>query len=190
MDDLFLHACCGPCCTVAVPAWRDEGFEPTLYYYNPNIQPVWEYAKRLAALRTFASSAACELVLGANDHLERWLAVTDNGAARGATRCGACFSLRLDEAARAARARGFTRFATTLTVSPYQDHELIRHAGEAAAAAAGVTYLHLDLRPSFTRSYAESRRLGLYRQSYCGCVPSKWEARLAKIARQRRRDAR
>jgi len=36
--------------------------------------------------------------------------------------------------------------------------------------------VYLDLRDSFRGSYAESRRLDLYRQRYCGCAASKWEA--------------
>ena len=188
MNELLLHACCGPCCTVAVPAWRAEGLTPELYFYNPNIQPAGEYERRLVALRSYAASAGCELTVGAAP-TDEWLTATGGGAAAGAARCAACFELRLREAALTARLRGFTRFATTLAVSPYQDHDLLRRAGEAAAAQAGVEYLHRDLRPLFGRSYDESRRLGLYRQSYCGCVPSKWEAHLDKTARRRERGA-
>jgi len=184
MDELLLHACCGPCCTVAVPAWRAEGLVPALYFYNPNIQPACEYERRFMALRSYAAAAECELTVGAAPAGE-WLAATEGGAAAGAARCGACFELRLREAARTARIRGFTRFATTLVVSPYQDQSLVHRAAETAAAQAGVEYLHRDLRPLFGRSYDESRRLGLYRQSYCGCVPSKWEAHLDKAARKR-----
>jgi predicted adenine nucleotide alpha hydrolase (AANH) superfamily ATPase len=39
-----------------------------------------------------------------------------------------------------------------------------------------VTFVYLDLRESFRQSYGESRRLDLYRQPYCGCAASKWEA--------------
>ena len=61
-------------------------------------------------------------------------------------------------------------------MSPYQRHDLIRDGGEAAAEEHGVEFVYLDLRPRFRESYAESRRLGLYRQKYCGCAASKWEA--------------
>ena len=83
---------------------------------------------------------------------------------------------RLDAAGGAARDLGFTRFSTTLTVSPYQRHDLIVAAGEAAAEAHGVEFVYLDVRDRFRDSYAESRRLELYRQPYCGCAASKWEA--------------
>ena len=83
---------------------------------------------------------------------------------------------RLDAAGAAAARLGVERFATSLTVSPYQRHDLIAAAGEAAARRHGVTFLFLDLRDQFRDSYAESRRLFLYRQPYCGCAASKWEA--------------
>jgi epoxyqueuosine reductase len=193
VDDLLLHACCGPCSTVAVPAWRAEGLEPVLRFFNPNVQPWWEYEKRLQSLRVFANAAGCRLMVAraagvsgaAASWAAPWLAVTAAGDAPQPERCAGCVAVRLREAARAARAGGFARFATTLTVSPYQDHALIRRAGEEAGEAEGIEYLHRDLRSHFKLSYAESRRLGLYRQSYCGCVPSKWEARLERLARRR-----
>ncbi len=192
MDDLLLHACCGPCCTVAVPAWRAEGLTPRLFFYNPNIQPACEYERRLAGLRLYAAAAGCEIITadadagaGAGAGAGAWVAATASVTADAERRCAACMALRLREAAREARTRGFARFATSLAVSPYQRHDLLRAAGEEAAAEAGVEYLHADLRPFFARTYEESRRLGLYRQAYCGCVPSKWEARLSRLERRR-----
>ena len=76
------------------------------------------------------------------------------------------------------------RFSTTLTVSPYQRHDLIERAGEEAAAEWGVEFLYRDLRAHFRHSYDESRRLGLYRQRYCGCVVSKWRAWESRRARR------
>ena len=80
---------------------------------------------------------------------------------------------------------GLRRFSTTLTVSPYQRHDLIVAAGEAAAAAHDVDFVYFDLRASFRESYAESRRFGLYRQPYCGCAASKWEAWEQRRARKK-----
>ena len=72
-------------------------------------------------------------------------------------------------------------------MSPYQRHDLIVAAGEAAADAHGVDFVYLDVRDRFRDSYAESRRLELYRQPYCGCAASKWEAWHER--RERRRSA-
>jgi predicted adenine nucleotide alpha hydrolase (AANH) superfamily ATPase len=105
---------------------------------------------------------------------ERW--ALQEQSAMPDERCAACLGLRLRAAAAAAARLGVARFSTTLTVSPYQRHDLIEAAGVAAAEEHGVTFVYLDLRESFRQSYGESRRLDLYRQPYCGCAASKWEA--------------
>ena len=52
---LLLHACCGPCSIEPVELLRREGFEPTICWTNPNIQPVAEHDRRLATLRAWAA---------------------------------------------------------------------------------------------------------------------------------------
>ena len=69
--------------------------------------------------------------------------------------------MRLAEAAQAASERGFERFSTSLTVSPWQHHDLIARAGYAAAEAAGVEFVYADLRRWYPRSIDESKRLEL-----------------------------
>jgi hypothetical protein len=177
MDDLFLHACCGPCATVSVPAWRTEGVEPRLWFWNPNLQPAAEHERRRGGLEQYA--AAEDVVVAATDAAPRaawhaWAASLSTTPPE--ARCATCLRLRLGDAAAAAVAAGASRFSTTLSVSPYQRHDLIRVAGEAAANEHGVDFVYLDLRGRFRESYTESRRLGLYRQKYCGCAASKWEA--------------
>ena len=116
--------------------------------------------------------------------MDRVARVTRGGRARdrAAPSASACGWTRPEQAA---RALGFSRFSTTLTVSPYQRHDLIVAAGEAAADAHGVDFVYLDARDRFRDSYAESRRLELYRQPYCGCAASKWEAWHERRARRR-----
>jgi epoxyqueuosine reductase len=192
MDELFLHTCCGPCASVAVPAWRREGVEPTLWFWNPNIQPGAEHARRLGSFARFAAEEQVPVVVAGSDDFSRraaaWREWTDSLA--GATadeRCRRCLRLRLLSAAQAAAEVRAARFSTTLTVSPYQRHDLICEFGEEAGARYRVEFVYFDLRERFRESYAESRRLGLYRQSYCGCVASKWEAWAQKQARRRTR---
>lgn len=191
MTDLLLHTCCGPCSTAVVPAWRERGVEPVGWFQNPNVQPAVELDRRLESMQRFARAAGLELLVpepGEED--PAWQAWRDDlsGAAAGA-RCAACLRLRLGAAGAAARDLGFARFSTTLTVSPYQRHDLIRAAGEQAAAACGVDFVYLDARELFRRTHAESRRLALYRQPYCGCAASKWESWHERRERRRRRTA-
>ena len=42
---LLLHSCCGPCSTQVIDFLKDY-FEITIFYYNPNIEPVEEYLHR------------------------------------------------------------------------------------------------------------------------------------------------
>ncbi len=187
MNDLLLHACCGPCSTVAVPAWRERGVEPVAWFHNPNVQPSAELERRTESMRRYSRAAGLELVLepraGDPAAWERW-ALREPWAAPD-ERCAACLGLRLGAAAAAAARLGVRRFSTTLTVSPYQRHDLIARAGAAAAEEHGVTFVCLDLRDSFRRSYGESRRLDLYRQPYCGCAASKWDAWHERAARRK-----
>jgi epoxyqueuosine reductase len=187
MNDLLLHACCGPCSTVAVPAWRQRGVEPVAWFQNPNIQPAAELERRSESMRRYGRAAGLEVVVerpgGESAAWEAWAA-----GARSAPpdeRCAVCLGLRLGAAAAAASRLGVPRFSTTLSVSPYQRHDLIERAGRAAADEHGVTFAYLDLRGAFRQSYSESRRLDLYRQPYCGCAASKWEAWHERAARRK-----
>lgn len=188
MTDLLLHACCGPCSTVSVPAWRERGVEPVAWFENPNIQPAAELERRRESMLRYSRAAGLELVLPESGEEESgWAAWRDGlAAAPPDERCAACLGMRLDAAGAAASRLGFGRFSTTLTVSPYQRHDLIVRAGEHAAAAHGVDFVYLDARDRYRDNYAESRRLELYRQPYCGCAASKWEAWHQRMERRRR----
>jgi predicted adenine nucleotide alpha hydrolase (AANH) superfamily ATPase len=191
MTALLLHACCGPCSTVAVPAWRECGVEPVGWFENPNVQPDSELVRRLDSMRRYSRAAGLELIVpvgGEQDPAWRAWREDLHGISSDA-RCAGCLQLRLGAAGAAARDLGFERFSTTLTVSPYQRHDLIREAGEAAADLYGVDFVYLDVRARYRHSYAESRRLDLYRQPYCGCAASKWDAWHARRARRRGRTA-
>jgi predicted adenine nucleotide alpha hydrolase (AANH) superfamily ATPase len=85
-------------------------------------------------------------------------------------RCRACFRDRLSATALKASRMGLRAFSTTLSVSPYQDQDLIREAGEMAAAAGGVEFVYRDFTGLYRESVRISREAGMYRQPYCGCV--------------------
>jgi predicted adenine nucleotide alpha hydrolase (AANH) superfamily ATPase len=188
VTDLLLHACCGPCSTVAVPAWRGRGVEPVAWFENPNIQPDAELERRRESMLRFSRAAGLELLVPeSGQESPGWAAWRESlAAAAPDERCAACLGLRLGAAGAAARELGFSRFSTTLSVSPFQRHDLIVRAGDAAAAASGVEFVYLDVRDGYRDSYAESRRLDLYRQPYCGCAASKWEAWHERRQRRRR----
>ncbi|MBP5467185.1 MAG: epoxyqueuosine reductase QueH, partial [Clostridia bacterium] len=43
---LLMHACCAPCSSACLERIKDF-FDITVYYYNPNIDGIDEYEKRL-----------------------------------------------------------------------------------------------------------------------------------------------
>jgi hypothetical protein len=90
-------------------------------------------------------------------------------------RCARCFSMRLSRTAVEACRLGVASFTTTLLVSPYQDQELLREAGESAAMAYGLNFIFEDMSAGFGEASSRSRESGMYRQSYCGCVYSEKE---------------
>jgi len=168
MADLLLHVCCAPCATVVRRSFRDEGFEIAAWFHNPNIHPFSEWTRRADALRAWAVEEDLPLEIDDSYPLEENLAML----LAASPRCVACFSERLLATAVRAAALGIPRFATTLSVSPYQDQEWIRAAGEAAAGATGILFEHRDHRPLYRESVRISREKGIYRQPYCGCVLS------------------
>jgi len=90
----------------------------------------------------------------------------------GGARCYMCLELRLSETAARAKAGGFNAFASTLSVSPHKDASLINKLGEQLGQEFGVGYLHSDFKKDggFKRSIELSKKYGLYRQNYCGCM--------------------
>jgi predicted adenine nucleotide alpha hydrolase (AANH) superfamily ATPase len=164
---MLLHLCCGPCACFPVKHLRDAGHEIVGYFYNPNIHPYKEFTRRLDTSREFAAKVGLDLVVDAAYDLEGYLA---NALAAGSDRCRACYGLRLRQAARYARENGFDCFTTTLLVSPYQRHEIIKEVGESIAAAENVPFCYLDFRLGWQEGVQISKDLELYRQPYCGCI--------------------
>ena len=193
---LLLHVCCAPCSAAAVPYWRAEGLRPEGVFFNPNVQPLPEYDRRLRSMQGYAAAVELPLLVEDAPDPQAWGRAVGPEWLRGGTldgvaerRCRACVALRLRETAWTAVARGLTRFTTTLTLSPHQRHDQIVQAGLQAADEAGAEFLYADLRRYYRRSIDESRRWGLYRQKYCGCVASKWDAWLDGSARRQGRRA-
>ena len=109
--------------------------------------------------------------------------------AQRAARCRACYRLRLEEAAQRAAAEGFDVLSTTLAVSPYQYFDIIGEELQRAADKAGIRSVYQDFRPFYPEATRESRKLGMYRQNYCGCLLSKVEAEAERIQRKAQRAA-
>ena len=184
---LLLHACCGPCSLEPLRLLREEGYEPTICWTNPNIQPLEEHDRRLRTLMDWAHDVAHVEVVVAGDDRERWeRAVAPFGFDREA-RCRACYGLRLAEACDKACELGFEHISTTLVVSPYQLFDVCHDVLERLATAKGLDVVWRDFRSWYPQATTRSRELGMYRQNYCGC---RFSAAEAAIERHEARDAR
>lgn len=184
---LLLHACCGPCSLEPVKYLREEGFEPTICWTNPNIQPLEEHDKRLKTLLAWADEVAHVPVIVAEDRRDLWEAkVAPAGLAREA-RCRACYRVRLEESCRVAKEEGFHYISTTLVVSPYQLFDACHEVLSKLAPKYGLEEVWRDFRPHYPESVTDSRALGMYRQNYCGC---RFSAAEAAIERHEARDMR
>lgn len=166
---LLLHCCCAPC-TLGVIDRVAGVFDVTLMWYNPNIMPKTEYDRRLVELKKVASIYGVPLVEGQNDNAAFLDAVRGLEHEReGGARCILCIEKRIAAAAEYADANGFDLFATTLTVSPHKNAELINVSGERLAKRA--LWLHSDFKKKegFKISAILCEKYGIYRQNYCGC---------------------
>ena len=167
-----MHMCCGPCAVFPTEQFKKEGWEIYGLFYNPNIHPYKEYEKRLETAKSFADKKGIELIVLDEYNLDDFLR---NAVYRENIRCRMCYSDRLDRAASVAKKGNFDAFTTTLLISPYQKHELIKDMGESAGKKYGVDFLYNDLRKGFKEGHASAREMGLYMQQYCGCIYSEAE---------------
>lgn len=166
---LLLHICCAPCSTACVRQLREEGAEPTGFWYNPNIHPFLEYKARRDTLRQYARDIGLALVEEDFYGLRPFTAAV---AADPDHRCEYCYRCRMERTAQYAAEHGFDRFSTTLLISPYQNRELLCAVGADMGQRYGVEFVPYDFRPRFREGQEEARARGLYMQKYCGCVYS------------------
>jgi epoxyqueuosine reductase len=181
---MLLHACCGPCLIYPLESLRNR--QETIidiYYYNPNIHPLTEYINRLEAIGAYCTAMGVDLKLGDYEPRTYFNEVNGNEARR----CQLCYGLRLKATAKFAFENGYSSFSTTLTVSPYQDHEALLKVGEDSAKAFGVDFVYEDFRGGFREGQNKAKELGLYRQKYCGCIYSETERYEKKLDRMIRK---
>ena len=172
--NVLLHICCGPCSIVPVERLKEQGHTLTGLFYNPNIHPYSEWRLRADTLESLATKKHLDVIFERDYDLEGFLERT-LPCSRPAERCRLCYRMRLEKAARLASETHAGAFTSTLLVSPYQRHDVIREEAEALSLQYGVPFLYQDFRPEFRAGMTEAKALGLYTQPYCGCVFSERE---------------
>ncbi len=169
---MLLHICCAPCSIYTWRRFQQEDFEVKGFFFNPNIQPSREFLRRMKTLRFLAGAEKKEIIYHEDYPLEEFLLKIMESREE---RCAVCYRWRLEKTAACAREKGITFFSTTLLLSPYQKHELVKETGEKAASKFGLKFVYADLRGGFRNSMEMARDKELYRQGYCGCIFSEKE---------------
>lgn len=169
---MLIHVCCANCLIHPLKVLRKEGHEVVGFFYNPNIHPVVEYMKRRDAVKEFASKVGLHIIWKDEYELEKFLEAV---IFKKESRCEICYRMRLEETAYTASQEGFDAFTTTLLFSIYQKHENIIEIGRDISAKYKICFLGKDFRNGWKEGIEESKRLGLYRQPYCGCIFSEKE---------------
>lgn len=165
---ILLHACCGPCLEWPARSFLAENRRFIAWFYNPNIHPAVEHKRRRDTFFELAAKLGIEALAESESEPEDWTGWSGSKA----DRCAMCYRRRLGAAAAKTAELGFAGFTTTLLISPWQNHAAIIEIGEAVAREHGVKFLYRDFRPFYREGQRLAREDGLYRQKYCGCLPS------------------
>ncbi|MCI8396772.1 MAG: epoxyqueuosine reductase QueH [Clostridia bacterium] len=165
---LLLHTCCAPCSVYCIDNLRKEGIEPTIYWYNPNIHPYTEYKARRDTLKEYTEMIEIKAIFEEEYGLKEFCKSVIGNLE---TRCeDYCYKVRLEQTAKHAKEHRYDTISTTLLISPYQKHEILKKQGEEIAKKYGLNFLYKDFRIGFREGQTKARELGLYMQKYCGCV--------------------
>jgi predicted adenine nucleotide alpha hydrolase (AANH) superfamily ATPase len=149
---------------------RQQKFEVTGFFYNPNIHPLSEYNNRRRAVQDFSQTVSLETFYP--EYVPSEFFWETHLKESSPERCPVCWHLRLKKTAREAKEKGFDYFSTTLLVSPYQDQDLLKKIGDDVAKEEGVQFYYEDFRPGFKKAHDEAKSQGIYCQKYCGCIYS------------------
>lgn len=154
---LLMHTCCAPCSIYCIETLRNEGIEPTLYWYNPNIHPYKEYEARRDTLKEYSKminiNAIFEEDYGLKNFCKNVIDDLDN-------RCSNyCYKVRLEQTAKYAKEHGYDAITTTLFVSPYQKHEAIKKIASEIAKKYDLEFVYRDFRVGFREGQAKAREL-------------------------------
>ena len=177
---ILMHMCCAPCAVYPSKKLLENKNEVFGLFFNPNIHPIEEYQKRRTTLEQFSkqSDIPVEFIDGfIQSEWETFKGTTEE-------RCQMCYSLRLQLAAKYALDNGFDAYTTSLLVSPYQNHDLIKSLGEKIGNQVGIPFYYEDFRTGYRQGQQEAKDLGLYRQKYCGCIVSYNETILQKFSKK------
>lgn len=171
---VLVHTCCAPCVIKCVEVLKNGEICPVLYWYNPNIHPWTEYNTRKTNLVNFAEQSNINCVIIDEYDVKNFIlgAYPDFSTSN---RCKKCYEMRLENTVKYARENNYKFFTTSLLISPYQNHEIIKEICVNLSQKYEVEFLYRDFREYFRAGQQEARERKIYMQKYCGCIFSEQE---------------
>lgn len=169
---LLLHICCAPCSVEVINTLKKDNIDITGFWYNPNIHPYTEYMSRLDTLKIYSKLIGLDVVYKDEYGLKTF---TKNVIDNLDNRCIYCYTSRLEECVKYAKENSFDAFSTTLLISPYQKHDVIKDICDTLSKKYDIEFIYKDFRVNFKEGQQKARDLGLYMQKYCGCIFSEEE---------------
>lgn len=166
-DKLLLHICCGPCAVYPTEYFEENQIAYDGYFYNPNIHPFSEYSERKENVFKLSEIKEFKLIVEDEYQEDDWIEYVEVPS-----RCKKCYSIRFKKAFEYAKENEYKGVTTSLLVSPYQHHDLIKEIGESFSKNFNVPFVYIDFRDGFRQGQQRAKELGLYRQKYCGCLSS------------------
>ena len=67
-EKILLHSCCAPCSSAILEWLLNNGYEPTVFFFNPNIFPQEEYMVRKNECVRYCEKLGVSFVDGDYDH--------------------------------------------------------------------------------------------------------------------------
>ena len=178
-----MHACCAPCFTYIENDLKKNGLKNfdgtyekvdyTACFYNPNIHPKVEYERRKNAFIEFCKIKEVKNVVideyNLNEYV-KYIALNVGEDKKYKVRCEYCYYMRLKKVFEYAKENNFDVVSTTLTISPYQNHDLIKKVGKQLQDEFEIEFKYVDYKEHFREGQKMAREIGIYMQKYCGCV--------------------
>jgi predicted adenine nucleotide alpha hydrolase (AANH) superfamily ATPase len=174
-DTILAHVCCAPDALYVLHILQ-ERYDVTGFFYNPNISPEDEYSLRLEEAKKAADILDLRLIEGPYDSAE-WHRLTQKFKTEPekGKRCDICYAMRISRTAQTAAREGFDVFTTVMSLSPWKKADVMNKMGGMFAKKYKIKFLEEDFKKKdgFKKSTELSKRYGLYRQNYCGCLYSR-----------------
>ncbi len=165
---ILMHMCCAPCAVYPVESLQIKGQKVDGLYYNPNIHPYEEFEKREENVDKLANDKGFNVFYYPDYEEDLWEALRDNDEKR----CEMCYSKRLKKLFEVGKEMGYDAVTTSLLVSPYQKHDVIKKLAEKYSKKYDIPFYYEDFRVGYREGQKKAKDYGLYCQRYCGCIVS------------------